>query len=134
MTSISISLGLWEVLTQRKKQQNTMDEFLRDIVADYHQIKEEFSFTEDAFNRASKKNEEFARREELYRQRITELENKISVLESSSSSGNQVGATRAVAVKPYFPPNSILALPIPADSMATNLPSFKNTQEVTEKV
>jgi uncharacterized small protein (DUF1192 family) len=125
MTSISVSLGLWEVLRQRKKKQNTMDEFLRHLVADYYQIKEEFSFTEDAYNRASKKNEEFANREKLYLLKIKELEDKITILQS----GNQVEPARGVAAEPYYP-NKVPAL---QDIMTTNLP-LKNLEEVTEKV
>jgi hypothetical protein len=119
-TSISISEELWQFLIVRKKKQNTMDEFLKHIVFDYYTIKEEFDFVEDAYNKASKKNEEYARR-------ISKLENTIVTL------SNQVEPARGVAAMPYFPSSSVPALPLLVNDMVTNLPQ-KNIEEVTEKV
>jgi hypothetical protein len=104
-----------------------MDEYLRYIIADYYTIKEEFSFVEDAYNKASAKNAE-------YFQKLSELQNRLNNLEN----GNQVEPARGVAAKSNYPPNLAAPFPIPsssADNLATNLPNDKNTEkEVTEKV
>lgn len=101
-----------------------MDELLKHIVTDYYKIKEEFDFMEDAYNRASKKNGEYAAR-------ISELEKTIVNLRTSI--GNQVEPARGVAAQSYNPASIVLALPVLADNMATNLPILQK-EEVTEKV
>ncbi|MEP6576583.1 MAG: hypothetical protein ABJB85_09165 [Nitrososphaerota archaeon] len=73
MTSISVSQKLWEILREKKRTHQTMDEYLRHLVSDYYVIKDEFSFVEEAYNKASKKVEEYVQREAAYLQEIAEL-------------------------------------------------------------
>lgn len=85
-TSISVSEELWEVLTQRKPKRQTMDEFLRYMISYYYTIKDEFSFVEDAYNKASQKNTEYCRIiEDLKRQ----LGNRVEPARGVAASSNQ---------------------------------------------
>jgi hypothetical protein len=81
MTSIAVTQELWETLTSKKPKRNTMDEFLRRLVEGYCYLKENYTFVEDLYIRAEKKNEE-------YLEKISQLESQL---------GNKIEPARGVA-------------------------------------
>jgi hypothetical protein len=86
MTSISVSQDLWETLTSKKPRRNTMDEYLTRLVEGYYYLKENYTFVEDAYNKAAKKNDE-------YLLRISELESELGI-----NLGSKVEPSRGAAV------------------------------------
>ena len=73
MITVTISEDLWKNVTRRKPRRRTMDEYLTHLVEGYFYLKENYKFVEDAFEKASKKNEEYVKRISLLESQLTDI-------------------------------------------------------------
>ena len=111
-----------------------MDEYLTHLVEGYFYLKENYKFVEDAFEKASKKNEEYVKRISLLESQLTDIGVSPEIspeLELDHDLGSTVEPSSGVAVNEIVMKCNSAIATMKCDDNQTNLPL--NLQEVIEQ-